>query len=294
MEAAGQRVRTQRPYVPAGIALLAMAVSVMVLLSVACAGQPSKGEDSVEVKRVSGPGHVSLIVENRRAYDVTVSLKVYAHNASVVRIVPETSVYAGHSRTEAVRVSSPDSGQPWKWRYRFHWTKGSIDARHDANAVYCLPFEKGRAYRVCQGYNGRPTHRGPNQYAVDFTMPEGTTVCAARAGVVVDLKESSDVGGRGMKYADESNYVSIAHADGTIGEYHHLQADGVLVEIGDRVVAGQAIACSGNTGYSTFPHLHFGVYSAADAHRMQSHPITFATVEGIAIDPRPGRAYTAE
>ena len=70
---------------------------------------------------------------------------------------------------------------------------------------------------------------------------------------MVDLNESSNTGGPDKKHKDESNYVSIAHADGTIGEYHHLKADGVLVEIGDRVTAGQAIALSGDTGYSTLP-----------------------------------------
>ncbi|MEN6578108.1 MAG: M23 family metallopeptidase [Phycisphaerales bacterium] len=264
------------------------------LLSTAPAGQPSRGEDAVRIERVEGPGYVSLFVENRRAYDVTVLLTITARNTNVVRIVPETGVYAGYSRTEAVRVSVPDPAQRWNWRYRFRWTKGSIDARHDGNALYRLPFEKGKAYRVCQGYDGRLSHHGPNQYAVDFAMPEGTTVCAARAGLVVDLKESSNVGGHENKYTNESNYVSIAHADGTIGEYHHLKTDGVLVEIGQRVVAGQAIALSGNTGYSTFPHLHFGVYSAASAEHMQSHPITFTTAQGIIAEPRAGRIYVAE
>lgn len=272
----------------------AVTILLTALLSTAPAGQPSRGEDAVRIERVEGPGYVSLFVENRRAYDVTVLLTITARNTNVVRIVPETGVYAGYSRIEAVRVSVPDPAQRWNWRYRFRWTKGSVDARHDGNTFYCLPFEKGKAYRVCQGYNGRLSHHGPNQYAVDFAMPEGTTVCAARPGVVVDLKESSNVGGHENKYTNESNYVSIAHADGTIGEYHHLKTDGVLVEIGDRVVAGQPIALSGNTGYSTFPHLHFGAYSAADGEHMQSHPIAFTTAQGIIAEPRAGRIYVAE
>jgi len=273
---------------------LAITISLMAQLSTSPGGQPSKGEDAVKVERVEGPGYVRLFVENRRAYDVTVSLTIHGHNTNVQRIVPETGVYAGHSRTEAVRVSIADPGQFWRWRYRFRWTKGSVDAWHDSGTRYCLPFEKGKAYRVCQGYNGRLSHHGPNQYAVDFAMPEGTTVCAARAGIVVDLKESSNVGGRDKKYSGESNYVSVAHDDGTIGEYHHLKLDGVLVEIGDEVTAGQPIALSGNTGYSTFPHLHFGVYSAADAEHMQSHPIAFTTAQGVIAELRTGRVYTAK
>jgi murein DD-endopeptidase MepM/ murein hydrolase activator NlpD len=272
-----------------GIAIL----SAMALLSVASAGQPSKDGDAVRVRRAPGAGYVGLVVENRRAYDVTVALTIRGENIHVTRVVPETGVYAGDSQTEAVRVSAADAAKAWKWRYRFHWTKGSIHARHGDKTLYGLPFEKGRTFRVSQGYNGRLSHRGANQYAVDFAMPEGTTVCAAREGVVVDLKESSNTGGPDKKQKDESNYISIAHADGTIGEYHHLKFEGVLVEVGDRVVAGQPIALSGNTGYSTFPHLHFGVYSAADSERMQSHPITFSTAQGMVSEPRAGRVYTA-
>ena len=156
-----------------------------------------------------------------------------------------------------------------------------MNVRHNDETRYRLPFQKGETYRVSQGYEGRWSHRGQDRYAVDFAMPEGTTVCAAREGVVVDLKESSKTGGPDKKHKDEDNYVSIAHADGTIAEYHHLKHDGVLVEIGDAVTVGQAIALSGNTGYSTLPHLHFGVYSAVDGSHRQSHRVTFAAREGI-------------
>jgi len=293
METMCRLARTHWFATSARFARVVIALSFLVPGSAVSAGQPSRDEDAVKVRRVEGPGYVSLFVENRRAYDVTVSLAITTRNANVSRIVPEIGVYPGCSRTEAVRVSIPDPTQRWNWRYRFRWTKGNADARHDSNALYLLPFEKGRGFRVCQGYNGWFSHHGPNRYAVDFAMPEGTTICAARAGVVVDLKESSHVGGREKKYAKESNYVSIAHADGTIGEYHHLQADGVLVEVGQRVAAGQPIARSGNTGYSTLPHLHFGVYSAADVEHMQSHPIAFATAQDIITEPRRGQIYIA-
>ena len=293
MPMAERRVSVHRPLGLIQSVRRGIALSAVVLLSVAAGGQPSRDEEAVRVRRVSGPGYASLVVENRRAYEVTVALTIRGQNANITRMVPEVGTYPGYSRTEALRVSAADGTKPCKWRYHFHWTKGRIDAQHDDTTLYRLPFEKGRSYRVSQGYNGRLSHHGVNQYAVDFAMPEGTTVCAARAGIVVDFKESSETGGPQKSHESEANYVSIAHADGTIGEYHHLKVDGVLVEIGDRVVAGQAIALSGNTGYSTFPHLHFGVYSAADAEHMRSHPITFLTDRGTVGEPRPGRAYTA-
>lgn len=269
------------------------ALAMTACLSIAWGGQPSDDEDAVRVRRVPWVGYVSVVVENRRAYEVTVNVTIRGRNVHVAQILPETSSCAGHSQTEVARVSPVDAAKPWKWTYRFRWTKGRTDVRHDAATLYRLPFEAGQAFPVSQGYNGRLSHRGVNRHAVDFMMPEGTTVCAAREGVVVDLKESSNSGGPAKEFTDESNYVSIAHADGTIGEYYHLLPDGVLVEIGDRVEAGQPIALSGNTGYSTFPHLHFGVYSAADADQRQSHPITFSTAQGNITEPLAGWIYVA-
>jgi murein DD-endopeptidase MepM/ murein hydrolase activator NlpD len=248
----------------------------------------------VQVWRVRKPGYTSVVVRNRKAYEVTVALTIEGENVSVTRITPETATYPGNSQTEAVRVSAADPGTQWKWHYGFHWTKGRLNARHDSKIRYLLPFSKGESYRVIQGYNGRLSHRGPDRYAVDFAMPEGTTVCAAREGIVVDLKEDSTVGGPEEKLKDQSNFVSIAHADGTIGEYHHLKHDGVLVEIAQQVKAGQPIALSGCTGYSTSPHLHFGVYSAANAEHLRSHPLIFTTEQGIVARPLEGRTYTAK
>jgi murein DD-endopeptidase MepM/ murein hydrolase activator NlpD len=255
---------------------------------------PRHDRKGVHIKRVRTPSYASLSIENRYAYDVTVTLTIRTKNAQVTRIVPETATCGSHREIEAARVLPTDPNTFWNYRYNFRWVKGRMNVRHSGETRYHLPFKKGEAHEVCQGYNGRWTHRNQDRYAVDFAMPEGTSVCAAREGVVVDLQESWKTGGPDMKYRDQVNYVSVAHADGTIGEYDHLKYDGVLVAIGDRVTAGQAIALSGNTGYSNLPHLHFGVYSALDGSRRQSHRLTFVTRAGIITEPIVGKAYTAE
>ena len=92
------------------------------------------------------------------------------------------------------------------------------------------------------------------------------------------------------KYA---NFIVVLHDDGTTGEYYHVQQNGVLVEPGDRVEAGQMIGLSGNTGHTTVPHLHFAVYRAAEWGRTQSVPVRFASTDGTIDRPRRGARYPA-
>lgn len=126
---------------------------------------------------------------------------------------------------------------------------------------YALPFAKGAAFECIQGFKSDFSHnKKSSAYAVDFKMPEGTPVHAARAGTVVYLKENNQEGGKDkQKYLDKANTIMIYHEDGTVASYDHLQYQGALVEVGQKVKKGELIGYSGNTGFSTTPHLHFVV-----------------------------------
>jgi murein DD-endopeptidase MepM/ murein hydrolase activator NlpD len=249
-------------------------------------------DPNVSVRRVRAGDFTELVVENRKSHDVTLTLSITSRNMTVSRLKPETATYPPHCRITAARLTAADPAQRWTVHFDYRWAKGDMQAKHDDRVVYALPFRPGTSHRVVQGYDGNWSHKDADQYAVDFAMPEGTVVYAAREGIVVDLNESSDTSGaKERKYP--SNFVSILHDDGTIGEYLHLQHDGVLVKIGQRVTVGTPIARSGNTGYSTQPHLHFGVYSAIDATHVQSHRVTFTSRQGTITEPAPGVLYTA-
>ncbi|WP_460219727.1 M23 family metallopeptidase [Psychroserpens sp. MEBiC05023] len=125
--------------------------------------------------------------------------------------------------------------------------------------LYELPFKSGKRYKVIQGYNGRLSHyTDKSRYAIDFKIPIGDTIVAARSGRVIRTVDHFTEHG-GESYTDKANQILIYHDDGTIAFYVHLDTNGVLVNVGDMVKQGQPIGISGHTGYSTTPHLHFVV-----------------------------------
>ena len=151
-------------------------------------------------------------------------------------------------------------------------------------------------YRITQGYGGRFSHKGSNEYALDWKMPEGTPVRAARGGLVVKVKDDSDRGGGSVAYDRYNNYVLIRHSDGTLGHYCHLQKGGVKVHPGEMVAVGEIIALSGNTGFSSGPHLHFSVFKTRNGQERVSIPVRFQTAKSdgaILVEGRKYRAPTA-
>lgn len=128
----------------------------------------------------------------------------------------------------------------------------------DSDYQYDLPFRTGKSFTVFQGYNGSFSHQ--NENSLDFTMPEGTEIVAAREGIVVDLVRTNNFSCPTRSCADKANYITILHPDGTFAQYYHLKQNGVKVNIGDEVKKGSVIGLSGNTGWSKGPHLHFVTY----------------------------------
>src|SRR5690606_29065608 len=128
------------------------------------------------------------------------------------------------------------------------------------DAEYLLPLRQAN-FRIDQGYGGRFSHSDDqNRYAVDFAADIGTPVIAARAGIVMPVESDFDRAGLNLeKYGGRANFVRILHDDGAMTLYAHLKSDSAHVRVGQPVKAGQQIGLSGNTGFTTGPHLHFAV-----------------------------------
>lgn len=179
----------------------------------------------------------------------------------------------------------------YNFSYKYNSCFGNATITNYDNAFkYHLPFSSNTTFLVVQGYNGKASHK--NEYALDFNMPEGTTVVAARAGIVFEIIQNNNTGCEDKECMQYNNLISILHSDGTIAKYLHLKYNSSLVKLGDSVLASQPIALSGNTGWSRGPHLHF-VCSLPTINKWQTIPTIFKVDDGIrAISLEEKQSYT--
>lgn len=129
-------------------------------------------------------------------------------------------------------------------------------------APFSLPYKNCLTARRCTA----PSHFStPNsRFCLDFYLPQGTPILAARPGVVTKTESRYNKSYSDTAFMPRCNYVYIIHDDGQESVYAHLAFRSVTVKVGQRVRRGQVIGLSGQTGYATYPHLHFGVYDSDD------------------------------
>lgn len=149
------------------------------------------------------------------------------------------------------------------YAYGFKYTSlnnyGDVNLKnYNQNFIYSLPFGRGKSFKVDQGYNGAFSHQ--NENALDFTMPIGTEIFSARAGIIVKIVQGFNQNCPEKECTKYNNYIIVFHDDGTFSRYDHLKRNGSKVKEGEIIVENQLIGYSGNTGHSTGPHLHFMVY----------------------------------
>ncbi len=225
--------------------------------------------------------HVDAYLRNKFPYSTVVTTVTFEHSGKPENItcttpLPVTTVCRGTKPVKALSFVITDSRRPWNTQLRWYWQYGS-SGEADEKYPYRLPYQKGKRFRVCQGFNDTPTHHGDFAYSIDWIMPEGTPVCAARGGTVVYVIDHYSGGGFKKEYLDKNNTVQILHNDGTLAQYTHIQKDGAAVKAGDAVETGDVIAFSGNVGYSESPHLHFNVCKPVDGKKSNSIRVGFIT-----------------
>ncbi|MGN6513045.1 MAG: peptidoglycan DD-metalloendopeptidase family protein [Lysobacteraceae bacterium] len=241
--------------------------------------------------RVEGDGSGNYLAwaDNTLAGPLEVMLRFRrADNVAGDPPLPAEAVVPARGSLRVARIAALDPGRNGAFELQLDAMPGDPSAQ-PRDVVYRLPLRQ-QGSRIDQGYGGRFSHTDPqNRYAVDFAADIGTPVLAARDGVVMQVESDFDKAGLNLeKYGGRANFVRILHEDGTMGLYAHLQEGGVLVRLGQRVRAGQQIGLSGNTGFTTGPHLHFAV-QVNRGMRLESVPFRMAGPVGALAIPGAAR-----
>lgn len=115
---------------------------------------------------------------------------------------------------------------------------------------------------------------------IDFRASIGTPIRASLSGTVLEVNYGA------AQNCQYGKWVLIKHPNGLATLYAHLSD--ISVQKNAVVVTGQVVGYSGNTGYATGPHLHFGVY-LADAISLKQY--TCKNGQRVTIPIAPISAY---
>lgn len=203
-------------------------------------------------------------------------------------------VLPARSETILLELAVLNSVDPPELVYSSRATIGDPDANHQPTRLYRVPVALANDFTVTQAYPDVNTHDTlDSKYAVDMAMQIGTDIFAARSGVVIDVADTNFRAGLDRdRDAPAANIVRILHDDGTYAVYAHLNWNSIRVRPGDLVERGDYIADSGNTGFSSGPHLHFAVIRNAGM-KPVSVPIEFEGAGSSVVVPASGNLLTA-
>ena len=183
--------------------------------------------------------------------DLNLTNMVFTQGKIKTLVIPEKT-----AKYKLGELSIATPGEKYKYSYSSHYNFGDITINnYDTSYEYDLPYSKGKRFLLFQGYNGSFSHQ--NENALDFTMPEGTEILAARDGIVIKIVDNNSESCPQQECSKYNNYVMVYHSDGTFANYVHIRFGGSKVKPGDQIKKGELIALSGNTGWSSGPHLHF-------------------------------------
>lgn len=248
----------------------------------------------VRVERRTAEAGVELVADNACFCPAEVAVRLLEPvNVTGLKEEGLRQVIPARRETVLAVLRPSDWDRPMSFGHEYRAVLGEPGVEHVSEEAYRAPFALARQFRVTQAYPLHVTHVDPSSaYAVDFAMPVGTQIYAARAGTVIEVASQFFDASTDPQRTARANVVRILHADGTMALYAHLNWDSIRVRPGQVIERGEYIADSGNTGFSTGPHLHFAVIRNAGL-RLESLPVRFAGASGAAAAPVAGEMLAA-
>lgn len=261
--------------------------------------KPPKTETEVTVKQLKAAPkqmvwltqsgeerHPKYTIRNDYAGPIEVEVDfTEANNAQATPKLPSRfTVLPGTSDT-LFEIGAINEGQPWSITLKHRYALGKPLDNYSPTEYFYPPIAPDASFPITQAFGGSFSHHdAQNKYAVDIVMPEGTPVYAARSGVIMEVEDDFFKGGVNKAYSSEANSIRVLHDDGSMAIYAHMELEKTQVHAGLKIAAGQLIGYSGNTGFSSGPHLHFAVQYNKGM-ELVSVPFTFLNRMGEAEKP---------
>jgi murein DD-endopeptidase MepM/ murein hydrolase activator NlpD len=252
-------------------------------------------QPQVNLLQRSSRGGIALFAQNTYFAPIQIAFRLKPiENVSADTPREGLTVLPPRSETELVVVGKTVEQVELRFDSEFQFLPGEPGVEHRPDQPYRLPYALSSEVRVSQAFPDMKTHADDaSQHAVDFVMPIGTDVFAARDGVVIEVaSDYFETGTDLVVDGPRANIVRVLHDDGTMALYVHLNWNTIRVVPGQRVRRGEYLADSGNTGFSTGPHLHFVVQRNRGG-ALESLPLQFVGPNGSPITLTSGQTYTA-
>ncbi len=237
-------------------------------------GSKSK-PDFYAINEFSGPVEIAVDWEQHQ-------------NAIASPSLPRRFVVGPGKSDTLFSVRGAPKARSWQISLNYRYVIGKPLPDYVSAIPYYPPIAPGSHYQITQAFGGEFSHQDEqNRYAVDIMMPVETPIYAARSGVVLEVQNDYFNGGTLQAYVHQANSVRILHDDGSMAVYAHLELEKAQVAAGQQVYEGELIAYSGNTGFTTGPHLHFAI-QVNRGMELVSVPFQFIFPDGRVLDPHLG------
>ena len=236
---------------------------LLLLVSQATLGQPQLGR----IYHLTNPdGSIAIVGENHGFAPYTVYLSAELVNMHSTQPLPaKFAIYP--SQEPRLLTTLLIDREPYSFHYKYPYQLGIYTSHApDTSHIYSLPFKlhPGEALPPCSTDN---TKVPGNRYPYFFSLPAGTAVCAARAGIVYTIRQdvTKTKGG-------QANYLIVFHEDGGVAWYQNLEKNAAAVKIGQRVAEGDTLSYVSSE--KQHPPLYFDVEYAGERFP-QAVPVTF-------------------
>ncbi len=197
------------------------------------------------------PYYIIIYLIDTENVDVSVSLPY------IGTIWPNTSI------NRLFTISRKDANKSMSFKTRYYYTEGNPRAKHNNKINYLIPLKDIGATRVTKVNNFAESlgHEVADTWnCFSFIASPGDTVYAARRGVVLEVKDNFEIADQSPYFTIKRNSVKMVHKDGTMSRYLLFQQNGIFVQPGDEVYAGDPIGLVGGTSNQSVGNIWLMIY----------------------------------